>query len=155
MLKGLVIKMINKIVQLEESIKQFKASQLLGSSSARIIPVYDADISITVGIAGWVSFRYTTDRAVNPIVMPRLEVRVDGNLVKYGSQDAVMLSYDDYDVAINFKESTGTWQLPDERMAGCTLRILPYDINTSHTVTIKGTIYAVAEGKVEYCVLYG
>ena len=146
--------MINKIVQLEEQIKQFKTSQLLGSSSARIIPIYEIDMSATIGLAAWLSWRFTTDKAINPIIMPRLEVRLDGNLVDYNSNDYVALFYDDYYAAINFRDATGTWKLPDEHMTSFSLRIMPYDWSVpSHTLTIKGTVYGVAEGKMEYCIL--
>ena len=145
--------MLDKIVSLEEQVKQFKTSQLLGSSSARIIPIYEVDISETIGIAAWLSWRFTTDKVINPIIMPRIEVRIDGNLVTYDSQDMALLYYDDYYAAINFKESTGTWKLPDEYMTSFSLRVMPYNLNVSHTLTIVGTVYGVAEGKMEYCLI--
>lgn len=144
---------MDRIVKLEQELKSFKASQLLGSSSARIVPVYNVDISFTMSMLAWVSFRYSTDSVINPIITPRLTVLVDGQPAVRGSSTYAGISYDDYMVAINFEQATGTFILPNEKSAGLTIMLDSSDWGNTHTVVIQGALYGVVEGKVEQCIL--
>lgn len=142
-----------RIVKLEQELKSLKASQLLGSSSARVIPVANVNVTFTFMMLAWVSFRYTNEKVVNPIITPKITVKIDGEVVTQGSSNWCGMTYDDYMVAINFKQATGTFILPNEYSTGFNLMMDSSDWGQNHTVEITGTIYGVAEGKVEHCVL--
>lgn len=138
--------MLDTIIDLEEEVKKLKASQLMGSSSSKLIPVYEANDNHPVSMIGWISYRFTSTGAVNPIIMPRLQVFRDGQPVSEG--EATLWS-DEFLVALNFEHTENEFVAPNEYSTGFAIEIQGPDWNTLHTYTVKGTIYATTEGKME------
>lgn len=141
----------SSIIKLEQDIREFKTSQAIGSSSSRVVPVGTVDINLNaVGYIG-VSLvgKFTASNVINPIIMPRLTVEIDGQPVTSESSSAYMtLTYDDYEAAliIDYHTSEG-YILPDEKTATFYLYVLSnISPDATHNFKIKGTVYGTCEG---------
>lgn len=142
---------LDKIHKLEQDLIQFKSSQAIGSSSSLIVPVgmVDTTLSNTGYLGATVICKFTTDKVINPIIMPRVQIYIDGAEVTHEDSDAlIMLSYDDIEVATSLYNWGYGYSQPDEKTAAFRLYV---SNNSSSTCAFRivGTIYSTCEGNLQ------
>lgn len=71
----------NRIVKLEETIKQLKTSQATGQSTSILIKIADIDLSASVKTDAFFVFKFVANDVIGPLVMPRVKVYFNGNLI--------------------------------------------------------------------------
>ena len=141
--------MEEKIHQLEQDIIKFKTSQGIGSSSSRIVPAGKINISGTTSTASLYAVIKFTTETVNPIITPRLTVKVNGQVITHDSQNAwIDFFYDDYWAAILIDDWTSEgFILPDEHTATVTIGV---NLNqASANISIEGILYASTYGDIK------
>ena len=145
--------LVEKIHNLEEDIAQLKTSQALGSSSSRIIPVADIDITEEshwhMGLS--LIIKFTSSDTINPIIMPRLSGYVDG--VEQTDIGNEYITYDEFENALLIALWTETaYELPNEKNSTAYMQSTDTHDKGQYGTSIfrlVGTIYASCLGKCE------
>ena len=135
----------NRVVSLEEAIKQFKTSQSIGQGSNTLVKVgrfEDFSASkLSFKSVWWVTVKLTSDGVLSPIIMPRATVKFNGNVI----EGAII--YDRYWVLSNHMNQTA---FTNPYLTG--FQIEDYDQNYAHqngSIEITGDIYANCYGLLE------
>ena len=135
----------NRLVSLEEGIKQFKTSQAIGQGSNKLIRVGRfedfAASSLSFSSVWWLTVKFTSDGVLSPIIMPRATVKFNGNVI----EGAII--YDRYWVLGNYMNQTA---FTNPYLTG--FQIEDYDTSYSHqngNIVVTGDIYANCYGKLE------
>lgn len=135
-----------RVHNLEEDVIQFKASQALGSSSTRIIPISNVSVSGNMKMEHYVVGIFKSTGTINPLVTPRLTVKINGSTPTEGSRN-VYITYDDFYIHyLLMSAGKINTNLFDEYTTGFLLRLNHTAYGSTQPYSVSGTVYATCEG---------
>ena len=126
----------DRLVDIEQSIKELKTSQAIGQSSIFLVKVADVDLSKTYSgyFFPWFYAEFRSNEKICPLIMPRLTLYLNGSKI------AGVIDYNRYNVLNQLSLSDPYLAAFDVRLPG------DYIPPSSGTVRIVGQIYANCYG---------
>jgi len=145
--------MEDAIHKLEQDIIEFKASQGIGSSSSRILKAGEIDFSSTMYMDKYIIIVFK-GKSIHPIIMPRLECRINGSKCKdlylNGVRQTGNVCWLNYDTTMMlgtlYYHNDADSNTFNEYTTGVYIQVGKDDFNEA-SVTVKGTLYASCEGE--------
>ena len=131
----------NRIVKIEQDIKELKTSQSIGQATAVLIKVSDIDLtkSFTDYMTPWLMIEFVSSDTISPLIMPKVKIYYNGSLA------SGYIDYNRYNVLGTYLDYTG---FANPYMTGCSINP-SVGIVQSGTIRIVGEVFANCYGNIK------